>query len=122
MSSYIQNYGFTKTLIKENNHTLQNNIVKWNGNYDGNIANINIGIRNNDKEKFVNIQLTNDELMNILKIQPVEIPLEKRLSHNFLYNPMILEGLLIKSRKHKHKNKKKHHKNRKTRKTYYILK
>ena len=114
MSSSIQNYGFTKTLIKENNHTLQNNIVKWNGNYDGNIANINIGIRNNDKEKFVNIQLTNDELMNILKIQPVEIPLEKRLSNKFLHKPIILEGSLMKNKS----IKKKHRKKRKTRKFY----
>ncbi len=118
MSSSIQNYGFTKTLIKDNNHVLQNKSIKWNGDYDGNSANINIGIRNNNKEKIVNIQLTNDELMDILKIQPVEIPLEKRISHKFLHKPIILEGTLIKSRKHK----KKRHKKRKTQKTYYILK
>ena len=112
MSSYIQNYGFTKTLIKDNNRTLQNKMIKWNGDYDGNIANINIGINNNNKEKFVNIQLTNDELMDILKIQPVEIPLEKRLSNKFLHKPII--GSLI-----KHKSiKKKHRKKRKTRKFY----
>ena len=111
MSSYIQNYGFTKTLIKDNNHTLQNKIIKWNGDYDGNIANINIGINNNNKEKFVNIQLTNDELMDIFKIQPVEIPLEKRLSNKFL-------GELMKPKS----IKKKHRKKRKTRKSYFILK
>jgi hypothetical protein len=115
MSSYVQNYGFTKTLIKNNNHTLQNKLIKWNGDYDGDVANINIGINNNNKEKFINVQLTNDELMDIFKIQPVEIPLEKRLSHKFLHKPIILEGALIKSRKHK---KKKHHKKRKTRKSY----
>ena len=60
MSSSIQNYGFTKTLIKDNNHVLQNKTIKWNGDYDGNIANINIGIHNNNKEKFENIQLKND--------------------------------------------------------------
>jgi hypothetical protein len=120
MSSYVQNYGFTKTLIKDNNHILQNKIIKWNGDYDGNIANINIDINNNNKEKFVNIQLTNDELIDILGIQPVEIPLEKRLSNQFLRKPIILEGIgtgtkaLIKSRKHK----KKHHKKRKTRKSH----
>ena len=118
MSSYIQNYGFTKTLIKDNNRTLQNKMIKWNGDYDGDIANINIGINNNNKEKFVNIQLTNDELMDILKIQPVEIPLEKRLSHKFLHKPMILEAVLMKNKS----IKKKRHKKRKTRKTYYILK
>ena len=114
MSSYIQNYGFTKTLIKDNNRTLQNKMIKWNGDYDGDIANINIGINNNNKEKFVNIQLTNDELMDILKIQPVEIPLEKRLSNKFLYKPIILEGTLMKNKS----IKKKHRKKRKTRKFY----
>ena len=112
MSSYIQNYGFTKTFIKDNNRTLQNKMIKWNGDYDGNIANINIGINNNNKEKFVNIQLTNDELMDIFKIQPVEIPLEKRLSNKFLHKPIITALI-------KHKSiKKKHHKKRKTRKFY----
>jgi hypothetical protein len=112
MSSYIQNYGFTKTLIKDNNRTLQNKMIKWNGDYDGDIANINIGINNNNKEKFVNIQLTNDELMDILKIQPVEIPLEKRLSNKFLHKPII--GSLMKNKS----IKKKHRKKRKTRKFY----
>ena len=112
MSSYIQNYGFTKTLIKDNNRTLQNKMIKWNGDYDGDIANINIGINNNNKEKFVNIQLTNDELMDILKIQPVEIPLETRLSQHFLDKPII--RALIKNKS----IKKKHRKKRKTRKFY----
>jgi hypothetical protein len=114
MSSYIQNYGFTKTLIKDNNRTLQNKIIKWNGDYDGNIANIHIGINNNNKEKFVNIQLTNDELIDIFKIQPVEIPLEKRLSNKFLHNPIILQGTLMKNKS----IKKKHSKKIKTRKFY----
>jgi hypothetical protein len=112
MSSYIQNYGFTKTLIKENNH--YNKIVKWNGEYDGKFANINIAINNNNKQKIINIQLTNDEIMDILKIQPVEIPLETRLSQHFLNKPIILEGVLIKNKS----IKKKRHKKRKTRKFY----
>ena len=112
MSSYIQNYGFTKTLIKENNH--YNKIVKWNGEYDGKFANINIAINNNNKQKIINIQLTNDEIMDILKIQPVEIPLETRLSQHFLNKPIILEGVLIKNKS----IKKTRNKKRKTRKFY----
>ena len=112
MSSYIQNYGFTKTLIKENNHIQQNKIVKWNGDYDGEFANINIGINNNNKQKIINIQLTNDEIMDLLKIQPVEIPLETRISQQFLDKPII--RALIKNKS----IKKKRHKKRKTRKFY----
>jgi hypothetical protein len=111
MSSYIQNYGFTKTLIKDNNK-----IVKWNGEYDGKFANINIAINNNNKQKIINIQLTNDEIMDLLKIQPVSMPLETRLSMQFLNKPIIRTLMKNKS------IKKKHHKKKKTRKTYYILK
>ena len=112
MSSYIQNYGFTKTLIKENNH--YNKIVKWNGEYDGKFANINIAINNNNKQKIINIQLTNDEIMDLLKIQPVSMPLETRLSKQFLNKPIILEEVLMKNKS----IKKKRHKKRKTRKFY----
>ena len=52
--------------------------------------------------------------MDILKIQPVEIPLEKRLSNKFLHKPIILEGSLMKNKS----IKKKHRKKRKTRKFY----
>ena len=41
MSSYIQNYGFTKTFIKDNQHNLENEI-QWKGDYDGKIANIDV--------------------------------------------------------------------------------
>ena len=75
-----QNYGFTKTLIRDNNcNILQHNMFKLNEDDDGNIANINISINNN--EEFV---ITNNELTNILNIQPVEISLDKRLITQFL--------------------------------------
>jgi hypothetical protein len=114
---HSQNYGFTKTLIRDNNcNRLQHNLFKLNEDYDKNIANINISINNNNNEKFV---LTNNELTNILKIQPVEISLDKRLMTQFLphklYKPIFLEGALIKSRRHKNK----HYKKKKTRKSYY---
>ena len=110
MSSFIQNYGFTKTLIKDNNH--YNKIVKWNEEYDGKFANINIGINNNNKQKIINIQLTNDEIMDLLKIQPVSMPLETRISKQFLYKPIVRVSMKNKS------IKKKRHKKRKTRKFY----
>jgi hypothetical protein len=115
---HSRNYGFTKTLIQDNNcNILQHKNFKWNGDYDGNsnIANINISINNNNEE-FV---ITNNELTDILKIQPVEFSLDKRLITQFLphklYKPIFLEGALIKSRRHKNK----HYKKKKTRKSYY---
>lgn len=116
MSSYIQNYGFTKTLIQDNKHNLQNEI-KWQGNYDGQIANIDIDINNNGNREFVSMELNNNDLRQILGIQPVEIPLEKRLMKDFSYNkPITLDGALIKRKSRKHR--KKHHKRRKTKRLY----
>ena len=118
MSSFIQNYGFAKTIIHDNHNKLHNEI-EWNGNYDGNIANIDVGISNNGNQEFVSLQLNNNDLRQIFGIQPIEIPLEKRLMNDFLsYKPMkpiTLEGALIKkSRRHR----KKHHRRRKTKRLY----
>lgn len=124
MSTYIQNYGFTKTYIKGKHNKTQNEI-KWIGDYDGNEANIELDINNNGNKELVSMQLDNTELMNILGIQPIEIPLEQRLTTDFFNNPYIpitLEGALKKRHKHRFfnrskltsKNKSKHkHKNRK---------
>lgn len=120
MSTYIQNYGITKTYIKDKNRKIKNEI-KWVGDYDGNKANINLDINDNGNREFVSMQLDKDQLINILGIQPVEMSLEKRLTNDFLkdpYNPITLEGALTKrktrkhrkriSHKHKHKYKYKH--------------
>ena len=120
MSTYIQNYGITKTYIKDKNRKIKNEI-KWVGDYDGNKANINLDINDNGNREFVSMQLDKDQLINILGIQPVEMSLEKRLTNDFLkdpYNPITLEGALTKrktrkhrkriSRKYKHKHKYKH--------------
>lgn len=117
MSSYIQNYGFTKTLIQDNQHNLHNEI-KWQGDYDGRIANIDVDINNNGNREFVSMQLNNNDLRQIFGIQPVEVPLEKRLMNDFLsHKPITLEGALIKRKSRKH-HRKKHHKKRKTRRLY----
>lgn len=116
MSSYIQNYGFTKTLFHNNQNTLENEI-KWKGDYDGQIANIDVDINNNGNREFVSMQLNNNDLRQLFGIQPVEIPLEKRLMNDFLsHKPITLEGALIKRKSRKHKRKQ--HKKRKTRRTY----
>lgn len=116
MSSYIQNYGFTKTLIQDNKHKI-NNEVKWKGDYDGKIANIDIDINDNGNREFISMNLTNNELRELLGIQPVEIPLEKRLKNDFISNnPIILDSVLINKKTRRHRRKK--NKRRKTSKLY----
>lgn len=124
MSSYIQNYGFTKTIIQDNEHKI-NNEIQWKGDYDGRIANIDVGINNNGNREFVSLQLDNNELRQldnnelrqIFGIQPVNLPLEKRLMRDYYMNkPITLEGALIKRKSRRHR--KKHQKKRKTRRLY----
>ena len=110
MSTHIQNYGFTKTYIKDNNNNLQNE-VKWIGDYDGDKANIQLDINDNGNQQLVSIQLDNNDIMNLLGIQPVKMSLENRLTNDFLNTPITLEGALIKrktrnhySRKHSRRN------------------
>lgn len=119
MSSYIKNFGITKTFIKDNEHKL-NHEVKWMGDYDGNTANIQLDIDNNGSKEFVSMQLDKDDLMDLLGVQPIQLSLEKRLYQDFLqkpyiYNPITLEGALIKrnTRKHRHRHKKHHKKHHK---------
>lgn len=125
MSSYIQNYGFTKTLIHDNNHNI-NNEIEWQGDYDGNIANINLNINENGNQEFVSMKLSNQDIMKMLGIQPVNIPIEQRLMNDFLSSdktknyhrsykplkPVTLEGALIKRKsvKKRHRKKRKTHK------------
>jgi hypothetical protein len=130
MSTYIQNYGITKTLIKKNKKTIKNEI-KWIGNYDGNNANIKLAIDNNGTKNTVDLQLDNNELMNLLGVQTIEIPLEQRLINDFLteqnndpYEPITLDGI-IKHPKHKKQtmrnkqNKYKKHKSLKKKKSLH---
>jgi hypothetical protein len=124
MPSYIQNYGFTKSIFQDNHHTLQNQI-QWKGDYDGNIANIDINIDDNGNRELVSMQLDNNDIAQIFGTHPVEISLEKRLVNDFLshknnrpkkYTPITLEGALIKQKSRRHR--KKHHKRRKTKRLY----
>ena len=115
MSTYIKNYGITKTFIKDNEHKL-NHEIQWMGDYDGQTANIHFDIDDNGSKEFVSMQLDNNDLMKLLGVQPVQMPLEERLSQKFLgksykYKPITLEGALIKRKTHKHRrHHKKHHK------------
>lgn len=117
MTTYVENYGFTKTVIKNNKHKFKNE-MKWVSDYDGDQANINLDINENGVKKNVTMTLNNNELMDLLGIQPVETPLEQRLSMDFLghpqnFQPIYLEGALTKRRKYR-KRKKTHRKHRKS--------
>ena len=98
MSTYIQNYGFTKTIIKDNKHRIKNE-MKWIGDYDGNIANIELDINDNGSKKFVSMKLDNNDIRQLFGIQPVDMSLDKRIMNDFDYNAIALEGALFEKKK-----------------------
>jgi hypothetical protein len=106
MPSFIQNYGYTKTLI-DNNNSIINNEINWQSNYDGKIANINVNIDDNGNTNNVSMRLTNEDIKRMLGIQPIKTPLEKRLRNDFLKTrPIALEGALINTRRRKKRRRK----------------
>ena len=121
MSSYIQNYGFAKTIILNDKQDIHNEI-KWQGDYDGKNANIDVDVNDNGNRELLSIQLNNNDIRQLFGIQPVQVPLEKRLVKDFLYHtnkPIALEGALIKRKSRRHRKKsRKNKKKRKTQKLY----
>ena len=116
MSSYIQNYGITKTVMNDNNKKSINE-VKWLGNYDGNVADIKIQMDTNGTKDNMELKLDNNDIMKILGIQTVEMPLDKRLLNDFMlekekdhYMPVTLDSMLIRKKdKHTRRRRKQQH-------------
>ncbi len=89
LNTYIKNRGTTKTIIHNNKHNYINE-MNWDVDYDGDHANISIDSENNGKSKHYNIKLDNNDLANLLNVQTVNIPIDKRLKMDFdqsLYDP-----------------------------------
>ena len=80
--SYIKNKGVTRLLIKNNNKKDVTGI-KWNINYDGNIADVDIDLKDNNKSKHYRYKLDNNDLERLLNIPPEHKPLEDRLRNDF---------------------------------------
>jgi hypothetical protein len=89
-SQLIENAGFTETVYQENG-TRKQNAASWDLKYDGNKAHIDLGLNNNGKKENVHMNLTNDDIMKLLEINSIPIPLEKRLTNDFLQNDYLQE-------------------------------
>jgi hypothetical protein len=81
----IANKGSTKTKIYNNNE-YKTNDIKWDAKYDGKVADINLDVNNNGKKKHLHMNLTNDELAQLLNIPSVGLDLQKRLKSDFKYD------------------------------------
>jgi hypothetical protein len=82
LDTYIKNRGSTKTIIHNNHHNNVNE-MKWNANYDGDIAKVSLDLKNNGKAKHYNIKLDNSDLAKIFNIDSVNLPLDQRLKRDF---------------------------------------
>jgi hypothetical protein len=94
LNTYIKNRGTTKTIIHNNNHN-EISSINWDADYDGDIAHIALQSNTNGKRERFDISLDNDDLANILNVQSVDIPIDKRLQMDFQESyadePYILE-------------------------------
>jgi hypothetical protein len=82
MYNYVENRGFTKTLV-HNDYGEKINEINWSANYDGDIANVAVKTNNNGKKQKYLFQLDNDDLEDILNVPSIDMPLEKRLLIDF---------------------------------------
>jgi hypothetical protein len=90
LNTFIKNRGSTKTIIHDSNshnnyHNDLNavNEIKWDAEYDGDVANISVTSDTNGQKKHFNITLDNNDLEHILNIPSVDMPIHKRLKMDF---------------------------------------
>jgi len=82
LNTFIKNRGTTKTIIHNNNDN-NVNVIEWDADYDGDVANISLDLTNNGNVNHYNVKLDNDDLANILNINSVKMPIHKRLEKDF---------------------------------------
>jgi len=82
LNTYIKNRGTTKTIIHDNNHNHINQI-NWDADYDGDIANLSINTNSDGKREHFDFSFDNQDLANMLNIQSVNMPIDKRLKMDF---------------------------------------
>jgi hypothetical protein len=99
----IENYGVTKSYIQKNNKKSLNEL-KWKGKYDGNKAHIELLLNEDGKKEYMQMKLTNKELMELLNVQPIETPLDQKLLMDFM--PMRSTTKRRKSKTRKSKTRK----------------
>jgi len=82
LNTFIKNRGTTKTIIHDNNHNRISE-MNWDADYDGDVANISIDTESNGRTKHFDIKLDNNDLANLLNVQSVNMPINKRLRMDF---------------------------------------
>lgn len=82
---WLKNVGFTETVVNKNGH-MDRSAANWGLQYDGENAHIDFAISDKNKRKKIHMDMNKNDIMNLLKIPPENIPLEKRITDDFLRN------------------------------------
>lgn len=82
LDTYFKNKGITKTIV-HNNGVNKVNKIKWEADYNGDVANISIDVDDNGSNEHYTTQLTNEDLDNILNIPSINKPIDQRLLNDF---------------------------------------
>lgn len=85
LNTFIKNRGTTKTIIHNNHKNHNNNVseINWDADYDGKVANISVDLNTNGNIGHYDVKLNNKDLANILNIDSVNKPIDKRLKQDF---------------------------------------
>jgi hypothetical protein len=82
LNTYIKNQGISKTFVRNNNRNYTNE-MNWDTDYDGDVANIRFDENQNGLHRHYEFSLDNEDLANILNVESVNIPIDKRLEMDF---------------------------------------
>ena len=85
MTTYIKNKGVVQTFFEDGKHHKKENEVKWNADYNGNRAKINVNVKDNGKKHKYQYKLNNSDLAKLLSIPATKQPVEQRLEQDFLH-------------------------------------
>lgn len=111
--SLVQVYssGVSKVMT-EHNGEKHSDEIKWDTDYDGNKANVLLNINKDGKKMHRTLQLSNDDIMQMLSIPSVKTPLETRLLQDFLPQTSFLKRSIQRRSKKNMKKRRNTHKKR----------
>ena len=111
-NTFIKNIGTAQTVLI-NNGKAETSGVKWDADYNGEIANVNLKLNDNGSEKQYKVEMTNEDLANMINVPSINKPIHNRLLEDFNENNM-LQPMVIEIDNIKPKQKKiSHHKSNK---------
>lgn len=91
MPNLIQTKGSNQTFYYNNNDGPHFHELKWNADYDGDVANVKLLSNIDGNKQKYGAQLDNEDLANILNVSSINMPLHKRLRNDFIKNPKIMQ-------------------------------